>query len=150
MSQSLFRRISQIGIIVPDIQSTTANIRRVFGVEPSIEGHILDRNLSYFGQPAEFDALLALFDFDDVQLEFLQPLSGRTIWQDHVDAHGYGIHHIRFDCDDEQAGIETMQSQGMPVSQAGDSRTPNMRWTCFDSEPVLGFVLEMMTRRKEE
>ena len=95
-------------------------------------------------------AEIALFDFDDVQLEFLQPLSGRTIWQDHVDAHGYGIHHIRFDCDDEQAGIETMQSQGMPVSQAGDSRTPNMRWTCFDSEPVLGFVLEMMTRRKEE
>ena len=144
--QNLFTTISQVGIVVRDIEKTMNEMTRLFGVTPDKKGNIAPTSRRYHGNDGDFDALIALYDYANIQIELIEPLGGTSIWQEFLDKHGEGIHHIRFTVDDHDEAIRDMAEKGIDVSQSGDSLIPGLRWTYFDSEATLGFVFEQLSR----
>src|SRR4029453_12101548 len=51
----------------------------------------------YRGQPGQFDQKLGWPPPGTVTWEWIEPLSGPTVYLDFLDAHGEGLHHIAFD-----------------------------------------------------
>ncbi len=140
-----FTTISQVGIVVRDIQKTMSEMERLFGVTPDKMAHVNPTHQRYRGKDGDFDALIALYDYSNIQIELIQPLGGSNIWQEFLDKHGTGIHHIRFDVKNHDQAISDMERKGIAVSQSGDTIAPGKRWTYFDSEDALGFVFEQLS-----
>jgi len=145
--KKIFNHISQVGFIVKDADMTIKAMQKIFGVLPDAQGHVAPTNKKYRGNSAEFDSMILLYNFANVQLEFIQPISGKNIWQEHLDKHGEGLHHVRFTVDNYDEAEMYLSERGIVPLQQGDSLTPNLRWDYFDTESVLGFVLETMSVR---
>ena len=93
-----FSTIIQIGIIVPDAQSVSSNLKRFLGWETQktwetsrVSGRI------YRGEAADFACRMDFFQLPGMELEIIQPLTGPSCWQDYLDENGCGIHHLLFD-----------------------------------------------------
>ena len=144
-AKNKFTNVSQVGIVVKDIRKTMAAMERIFGAVPEKMGNVCPTNRRYHGKEGDFDALIALYDFANIQIELIEPLSGSNIWQGFLDSNGDGIHHIRFTVEDHDGAIGDMAEKGIAVSQSGDSMIPGLRWAYFDSEDDLGFVVEQLS-----
>ena len=55
---------------------------------------------TYKGQPTEYSIKACFAQAKNVIWEIMQPLSGPTIFQEFLDHHNEGIHHIAFNCGD--------------------------------------------------
>lgn len=138
-----FHTMSQVGFVVRDLDKTVAVMREKLGVEPTY-GTTPEVGREYRGEPGDFVCRMAFFRFSNIELEFIQPIAGtRSIWQDFLDSGREGLHHIRFSIDSQQGVEEDMASIGIPVYQKGMAVSkPGHQWAYFDSEPVLGFIIE--------
>ena len=58
------------------------------------------------GEPADFVADIALGYAGDLQLELIAPVSGHSIYTEHLEQHGPGLHHGCWETDDVDATIE--------------------------------------------
>jgi catechol 2,3-dioxygenase-like lactoylglutathione lyase family enzyme len=137
-------QVSQVGFVVRDMDKVVAQMRRIFGVEP-VFGRLPERGKKYHGEDVTFDAIIAFYHFAGIELEFVQPVSGKSIWQDFLDSGREGIHHVRFNVDSFDGTVQKMGDKGIPVSQEGESSRgiPGLRWGYFDSEETLSFIFEI-------
>jgi hypothetical protein len=136
-------KLIQIGIVVRDIEKAIEGMRRIFREEPKI-GVMDDPRLKYRGEPEPCKLKIAFYRFANVELEIIQPLSGRSIWQDFLDSGREGLHHIKFDTDNCEETISAMAENGASVYSEGYSIvTEGMRWVYFDTEESLSFITEI-------
>lgn len=77
----------------------------------------------YRGEPADFTAHVSLGYAGDLQLELIQPVTGRSIYTEFLDVGGPGfhggLHHICFETDDLAAAIERAGAAGLDIVQQG-------------------------------
>ncbi len=76
-------------------------------------------DLRYHDQPGNFDAELGWQRHGKVVYEWILPLKGPTVYQDHLDRHGEGVHHIAFEVPDLDGEIARWNSLGFPFVQGG-------------------------------
>ncbi len=139
----------QIGVIVADIEKAIEGLTSVFGIGPF---RIIDwppagredMERRYYDEPADFTARMAFTEAGPVELELIQPVSGRSIWADYLEEHGPGIHHIRFNVDDMKPVTEYLAGQGIGVAQSAHGIRPGTEWANFDSVARVGFTIEVM------
>ena len=142
--------IVQIGIVVEDMEKTKQAMRTVFGLESEAGGESLYRGCMYRteGETVDAPVISAFYNFFNIQLEFLQPV-GETpsVWRDYLDKGQFGLHHIRFDVDDNDRITELMKERGISIWMEGQSLiNPKAKFTYYDSLDELGFVIEVVTR----
>lgn len=142
--------IVQIGIVVEDMEKTKQAMRTIFGLESEAGGESLYRGCLYRieGETVDAPVISAFYNFFNIQLEFLQPV-GETpsVWRDYLDKGQFGLHHIRFDVDDNDRITELMKERGIDIWMEGKSLiNPNAKFTYYDSLDELGFVIEVVTR----
>ena len=71
----------------------------------------------------------------DLQMELIQPNEEPSIWREHLEQFGEGIHHISFNVKGMQKTISVCEDWGMKLLQRGEYRGPTedmrswMRWT---------------------
>jgi len=53
------------------------------------------QNYIYRGKPATHTCLIAVTWTGDTQLELMQPLTGYSIYDEHLEKFGEGLHHIK-------------------------------------------------------
>ena len=148
---NLFNHISQVGFVVRDLEKTRETMLRVFEREPDKVLHLPTDGIKYYGSDGDFTAVIAFYFFGDTQLEFIQPLSGKSIWQDFLDQGKEGLHHIRFSVESFSGARDFMDGKGVPISQEGFSAlVPGLRWAYFDSEEPLGFIFEMFNEHEKK
>ena len=139
-----FKKLSQIGFVVRDLEKTVEKMRRVLGAEPDMILQMPNYDRENSGVDGEYVTRIAFYEFCNVQLEFIQPLGGKTIWQNFIDHGREGLHHIRFSVDDYEGTKKCMRDKGIEISSEGPSvRVPGLRWGYFDTEDPLGFIVEM-------
>jgi catechol 2,3-dioxygenase-like lactoylglutathione lyase family enzyme len=143
IAEKRFHTISQIGIIVPDLEPVVAAMREKLGVEPTY-GTTPPIGREYRGEPSDFVCKMAFYRFANIELEIIQPISGTTsCYQDFLDSGRMGLHHIRFSIDDQKGTEAEMAELGFPVYQKGLSvNKPGCTWAFFDTEPTLPFIIE--------
>jgi len=146
---NFFKNFVQIGVVVDDLDKSIHNLKEIFGIGPFrvIDWPPEDRSdikKYYYGEPGEFTARMAFTELGPVELELIQPVSGKSIWGDFLRESGGGVHHIRFNVDD----IETVQSYlddyEITPAQHGSGIRPGTTWMNFATKDKVGFIIEIM------
>lgn len=141
--------VTQVGFIVRDIEKTKRAFAAFFGIEPPPHfdgGRFEVTGTTYRGQPApDANCLLAFFDAGpNVQIELIQPNGVKSTWQDHLDAHGEGIHHIAFHVKGMDDRILACEQFGMTCVQRGKYGDGNGEYAYLDAFGELKCLVELL------
>jgi hypothetical protein len=90
--------LNQIGLIVKDIEKTVRDYWNILGIGPHIivtvepvEGY----TMNYRGKPGKYKFKASFCRVGSFELEMVQSLEGRTIYEDYLMEHGEGAHHLQ-------------------------------------------------------
>jgi len=139
------KKVTQVAIIVKDIDKASKAWAEVLGIETPAssvaEGHP-SRPTLYMGNPSDAKAKLAFLSMDNLQIELIQPLGPPSTWQDYLDKHGEGIHHIAF----AVKGIDGMEqkflARGNPTVMRGG--WDGGAYSYIDASADLGCIIELL------
>jgi catechol 2,3-dioxygenase-like lactoylglutathione lyase family enzyme len=137
--------ITQVGIIVRDIEASVERYSRIFGVEkPPIvitDGSEKART-KFAGEPTEARAKLAFFKMGQVQIELIEPIGGPSSWEHFLEEKGEGVHHIAFVTNDTNRLVNALGQEGIEAVQQGHFQ--GGMYTYLDSVPELGVMLNVL------
>jgi methylmalonyl-CoA epimerase len=116
--------ITQVGFIVKNVEKSKKKWAALFGipVPPTVEaGDYKVTQTKYKGKKApKAGCKMAFFDAGpNMQLELIQPNGEKSTWQEFLDKHGEGIHHIAFKVNGMKEVIETFEKEGIKCVQQG-------------------------------
>jgi hypothetical protein len=146
------KRLVQIGIVVADRARTTQALTSLFGIGPFRFVEWPDRAESkyyYRGVEEQVRIRQAFVQLGDVEVELIEPLEGRSGYQDFLDQTGGGIHHVLFEVSDIDPVIQELAQSGVTVLQSGTGIRPGTRWALLDTRELLGFLVELRHRPGE-
>jgi methylmalonyl-CoA/ethylmalonyl-CoA epimerase len=139
------QHIAQIGIIVKDVEKTAKIWADTFGLpmpEIKITDTVDKTEAKYRGKPTSAGAKLAFFNFDNIQVELIEPFGTPSTWNDQLQEHGDSLHHIAFKIKGMQQKIDGLEKQGIDLIQKGEY--VGGRYAYLDSGKQLGLILELL------
>ncbi|MCK4794508.1 MAG: VOC family protein [Desulfobacteraceae bacterium] len=138
--------ISQVGQVVPDLDETIKNYWEILGIGPwNIVTCVppVAHDLTYWDKPGKYTMKAAFVKAGDLEIEPIEPISGKNIYFDFLSEHGGGgLHHIQFLVDDVESTHKLMEDSGFPIMMSlgfGDGRA-----TYFDTRDSLKCIWEML------
>lgn len=154
-TKQVFQNPIQIGIIVRDLEPLLENFRDILGMDgfriaefPPARAGMPMRE--YHGRQGDFVGRFCFYDWGNIELELIQPVSGESVWMDYLKAtpNGLGIHHIKFMVDHHEPTDGYFEELGIPCVTAGEGVGPNSGriWKFFDTFGKLGFDVEILNR----
>lgn len=150
-----FKDPIQIGVLVNDLEQYLEKLESVFGIGPFRIAEYPPKGTSpfreYRGKNGNFIAKFCFYHLGNIELELIQPISGDNIWQEHIDKHGQGIHHIKFLVPDHKPIEEYLNENGYHIIQQGEGVGPNAGkiWAFYDTYDDIGFDVELMNELKK-
>ena len=146
----VFHNPAQVGVVVRDLDRVTAELTRIFGIGPFRvvtypPAGRPDIERGYRGKPGDFTYRQAFVDLGSVELEIIQPVSGRSIWSDFLEQHGEGIHHICLGVEDIEAALREYEAKGIELLNKTPRKTADGRIIAFLSpKSTNGVLIELM------
>jgi hypothetical protein len=102
------------------------------------------QELTYRGKPASYSMKLCLSFSGSMMWEIVQPLTGPNLYEEFLEKHGEGIHHVAFNCNDApwQERLAAFREHGYEMVQSGlwEGRVP---YAYFDTEEDTGTMFEI-------
>jgi catechol 2,3-dioxygenase-like lactoylglutathione lyase family enzyme len=139
-------KVAQIGIIVRDIEAAAKDYADFLGLPmPAISetAPFEQSRAVYMGRPCQATAKLAFLPVGDgIDIELIQPDGKPSTWQEHLDTHGEGIHHIAFWIKDTAGKTKRLEMGGMGLLQKGEWGSG--RYAYFDARQKLKTVIETL------
>ncbi len=137
--------ITQIGLVVNDIEKTSKAYAQFFGVEKP-EWFWTDTvevaQTEVRGEKSEARAKLAFFDMGSLQLELIEPDQHPSTWRESLNRNGEGFHHIAFQIKGMKDKISIMEAGGMPLLQKGEYT--GGRYAYMDTFSELKVLVELL------
>ncbi|MGO5012431.1 VOC family protein [Niallia sp. Sow4_A1] len=137
--------ITQIGILVHDIEKTSQAYADFFGIDKpdwSMTDTAAIAQTEYRKQPTQARAKLAFFDMGSLQLELIEPDHNPSTWREYLDEHGEGPHHIAFVINGMKGKVAMMERNQMPLLQKGEYT--GGRYAYMDTFNDLKIILELL------
>jgi methylmalonyl-CoA/ethylmalonyl-CoA epimerase len=137
--------ITQIGFVVRDIEKSATEFAEFFGVKKpgiSITGPVEETHGEYNGKPLEGKAKLAFFRFKNITIELIEPVDGPSTWQEFLDVHGEGVHHLGINVRDSKGKIEALKGKSVPLVQHGDFKGGDYAY--LDATGPLKIIIELL------
>lgn len=135
----------QICIVVDDIEQAAKKWGDLLGVPaPEVRESHLEGNedYTYRGKPVSCDLKVAVLDMGPFVIELHQPMGGESTFQEFLDRHGNGVHHLGFEVGDKRDDIiKSLEDDGYAMRTVG--YYPGSSWTIVDSENDLGVNLNI-------
>jgi len=133
--------ISQVGMVVNDLEETMKRYHETFGWGPwnihEYQPPFLS-DLKVRGEPAEFTWIGAEAHAGDTWIELLQPLEGDSPLKDWLAMHGDGVHHLGYEAPDMETAERlrrSFEAQGMTELVSAYIR--GMFFYYMEAEPLL-------------
>lgn len=150
------RSVSQIGVLVSDLEEALAHYESLWGGGPWRCYHFGPAtipNLTYRGEPGRYSVTIAL-NQTTPQVELLQPTAGPSVYDDWLERRGEGLHHLGFWVDSIDEAIASMAAAGYELLQAGSGYglDGDGGFAYFDTERDFSVILEAIevpARRRE-
>lgn len=100
-------------------------------------------NQTFRGNPSEFTLKVCFAEVGDITWELIQPLSGPTIFQEFLNRHGEGIHHVAWDCNGIPFAdrLVEFKRRGCSLSQSGSWQGKN-NFAFFETEGEITTCME--------
>jgi catechol 2,3-dioxygenase-like lactoylglutathione lyase family enzyme len=102
--------IDQVGYVVRDLDATLARYEALFGPFTRLDTALT--GVWYRGTPTDVSLRLAFGKTGDIEMEFIEPVSGASPHTEFLAAGREGIHHVRYRVDDARATIAGLESIG--------------------------------------
>jgi catechol 2,3-dioxygenase-like lactoylglutathione lyase family enzyme len=140
-----FRKVLQVGLVVRDSEATARRYWDEFGIGPW-RFYTLDPSntpgMTFRGKPVEHAFRAALANVGDVTLELIEPLSGLSVYAEHLATRGEGLHHLAFAVDNYESARDYLKSRGYDELQHGRPFDIN-DYSYFDTGRTLRFITEL-------
>jgi catechol 2,3-dioxygenase-like lactoylglutathione lyase family enzyme len=137
----------QYAFVVKDMRPVSAFWTKL-GFPPLSYTHPALSNLRYHRQPGTFDQELGWQRHGKVEYEWIVPLRGPTVYQDYLNSHGEGLHHLAFEVPNLDSAIARWASFAVDCVQSGswgEEKKPGWgRYAYVDTEPIGGVTLELL------
>jgi methylmalonyl-CoA/ethylmalonyl-CoA epimerase len=140
-----FKKVLQVGLVVKDSEATARLYWEQFGIGPWRFYTVDPSNtpaMSFRGKPVEHAFRAALARVGEVMLELIEPLSGSSVYAEHLAAHGEGLHHLALAVDDYDRACAYMAEEGYEELQHGRPFDVN-DYSYFDTSQTLKFITEL-------
>ena len=141
------KEVLQICVVVRDLEKAMKLYWDVFGIGP---WHILTfeppklTNTKVRGKPENFSMKLAGARVGNINWELIQPLTGKSIYQEFLDQKGEGMQHVAFEVEgDYNQAVDTLKQHGIDILMSGD--LPGESFAYMDTEK-LGTIVELYNR----
>ena len=142
--RSPFARFCQIGVIVRDMDEAV-KFYKSLGIGPfeSTKGPapIFDRQV--YGKTApEVKNRISTAQMGPVQLELVQPVSGKSLQMEFLERHGEGVNHLAFLVESLDAEVAELVQKGFRVISSG--RTARNAFAYLDTDKIGGVIFELI------
>lgn len=141
-----FRRVTQIGIVVRNIEESIKVWEKLLGVKASgvVETEPLEKTgMKYKGKVSEGRAKLAFLQLENITIELIEPVGGPSTWRDFLEKHGGGIHHIAFNLESIEEVKKNLKELNICIEQEGSFTGGAYAYT--DPSSPLGLIIELLT-----
>jgi hypothetical protein len=93
---------------------------------------------------------IALANIGPLRIELIEEGEGATIYREHIEKHGYGVHHFGVLVDDMGRSLAAAEKAGYRMTQddAGFGLDGDGHYAYIDTEEDLGIILELISRPK--
>lgn len=141
--ENLPGRLFQMGIVVPDMEAALAHMQGPMGT-----GRFMtlpaDPKAGWFrGETEDMSYKLAFGYMGEMQVELIQPVSGRSTYAEYLDrVPGGGVHHLGFQVTDFAAAGADMTARGYRAVQTGSFG--ETRFTYYESDSDPGLLVEIL------
>ena len=121
-SPLLLPQFKQVALVVHDLDEAVRRWAVGLGIAPWT-AYRLDptrlKEMRYHGKEVAFSFRHALAWQGELQFELIQPLDGPSIFADHLERHGEGLHHVGTFVDDHPAAVAELLGRGfIPLQSA--------------------------------
>ena len=140
-------RIMQICFVTDNLEKSLDWFAGLTGKSPSHIGKAAEHDEAqarYMGKPAEVSCRLAIFAFDNIDVEFLEPGPEKSAWRDLLEAKGPGVHHIAFKTRNMTERSNYLVGNGFAELQKAEFDGGHGRYAYFDTVKELGIQLELL------
>jgi catechol 2,3-dioxygenase-like lactoylglutathione lyase family enzyme len=142
----------QFALVVEDLDESVKSWHEHFGIGPWTAwrlGPAILQAMTYHGEPATFEFRHALAWQGEVQFELVQPLSGPSIFADHLRAHGPGLHHVGKYVADHPAAVRAVLADGFtPIQSARGFGAEGDGAFAYFEPPGRGLMVELIEAPK--
>ncbi|MDR0643081.1 MAG: VOC family protein [Treponema sp.] len=141
--------ITQVALVVRDIEKTKKKFAAFLGQElpATIDGgkYEVTGTVVYGKAAPEANCLMAFFNIGPaVQLELIQPNGVESCWQDFLDQHGEGLHHIAFGVKNMDEKIKAGEDFGLRCVQRGKYGSGSGEYAYLDGQKDLKCFIELL------
>ena len=146
-------QLAQIAWVVKDIKAAEKIFRETMGISNFSKAEIIrlkEFDGTYYGAPCDGESLLTIAYTGQLFIEVIQPLSGRSIFQDYLDKNPTGgVQHIAYSLPVANLDkvIAEMAIKGFQVVTSVDH--PIAKIVFFDTSRDIGVFTEIMGITKE-
>ncbi len=142
--------VSQVGIVVRDVQKTADFYTGAFGLGPfTIYEFVPDKHW-YRERPSPVRLKMGKAMWGFVEMEFIQPLEGPCLHREFLEQQGEGLQHLGFVVDDYDAVYDRMVTAGFEPLMRAESFMPtyngHLKACYFDTRRVGGVICEIIWR----
>lgn len=141
--------LSQVGIVVRDLQKAMSSYWNVFGIGPwkvyVYEPPFLT-DTTVRGKRVRFSMRIAFTWYGNLMLELIEPIEGNSIYKEFLNIRG-GVHHLAsYTTKDVQAVVNQLTLRGIKTLQTGKFTKDDFSvfFVYMDTEDILGTVIEMV------
>jgi methylmalonyl-CoA/ethylmalonyl-CoA epimerase len=112
---SPFSKLIQVGVVVKDLDQAVAHFSSL-GFGPFQPLHKPENAEEYYrGKPMKAEMKICAANMGPVDLELIQPVSGKSPHQEFLDRNGEGIQHIAFAVDDLDKEVGRLTNKGASI-----------------------------------
>lgn len=143
--------IAQVALVVPDVEKYVKNLTDKFDCGPwhfYTYGKPLVKRMTRKGKPCEYRMKVALGYIGRMRVELIQPLEGDTVYNEFIEKHGYGIHHLGILTDNMRESLREAEDAGLEMTMDGAGFGPDNdgHYAYLDTESLIGTTIELIER----
>jgi methylmalonyl-CoA/ethylmalonyl-CoA epimerase len=142
--------INHIGVVVRNIDKAIQYYSSIFGLGPFTVYEFEPEKHWFMGEPSPIKLILAKAMWDNIELELLQHLEGKTIHKEFLDTHGEGLQHLGFLVPNYEEMYDKFRKAGFaPLMRAEtyvETYKGNLKACYFDTRRVGGIIFEIVWR----
>jgi hypothetical protein len=147
----LLNDIVHVCIVVRNVEKTAMNLVEKYGIGPfEIRQKTYPKsNASLRDEPVEYTLKFGYSKVGSIILELVETIKGKTIYNEFLEIHGEGIHHIGFPTPlPFEIELKKWKEQGIKALQVSKLDDPEEGWAYMDTQSDVGFIMEILSFKK--
>lgn len=139
--------VMQICFVTDDVEKSARWFSDLTGKPMPAEGKAAEPEEAkaiYDGKPATVGCRIMMFEFGNIDVEFLEPGPEKSAWRDLLEQKGPGCHHIAFRTRNLTKRDAYLQDKGHRLLQRGEFDGGHGRYAYYDTVKDLGVMIELL------